>query len=183
VQKLNCNGIEINYKIVRKPIKNLYMRIKDDFVQINCNNFFSKAYIEEFICKHSKKIKNFNTPKKRLLFGKESDFANDALYAKELPKVILPIVEEFSKKMNLYPSRVGFRYNKSRWGSCSYKNSINFNYYLAKLPVDLIEYIVVHELAHIKHKNHSKNFWALVEEYLPDVKQRRKKLREFEKIV
>jgi predicted metal-dependent hydrolase len=83
--------------------------------------------------------------------------------------------------MNLHPSRVSFRFNKTRWGSCSYKNSIVFNYYLAKLPEDVIEYVVVHELAHIKHKNHQKNFWALVGEFLPDFKNRLKKLREIEK--
>jgi len=85
--------------------------------------------------------------------------------------------------MNLFPSKVSFRFNKTRWGSCSYKNSIVFNYYLSKLPIELIEYVVVHELAHIEHKNHSKKFWDLVEKYLSDVKIRRKKLREFEKII
>jgi hypothetical protein len=58
---------------------------------------------------------------------------------------------------------------------------VSFNYYLAQLPYDLIEYVVVHELAHIKHKNHSKEFWKEVEKYLPDVTKRRRDLRKFEK--
>jgi len=73
--------------------------------------------------------------------------------------------------------------NKTRWGSCSAKNTISLNYYLAKLPESLIEYVVVHELAHIKEKNHSAKFWNLVEKYLPDVKKRRKLLREYEKLM
>jgi len=95
----------------------------------------------------------------------------------------LEYVKKYSSKMNLYPSKVSFRFNKTRWGSCSAKNNLTFNYYLAKLPYELIEYVVVHELAHIKHKNHSREFWAEVEKYLPDVKKRRKLLRNYEKII
>ena len=70
---------------------------------------------------------------------------------------------------------------KSKWGSCSVKNSLIFNYYLAKLPEDIIEYVVVHELAHIKHKNHQKEFWDLVSKFIPDYKERIKRLRKLEK--
>ena len=184
MEKVFCRGLEIDYIVVRKPIKNLYLRVKEGYVQINCSRNFSCDYIKEFICKHKEYIlSKLNGSSVTYLFGKEYDGANKDLYMQKLPPVILPIVESYAKKMQLYPSKIAFRFNKTRWGSCSYKNSINFNYYLAKLPIDLIEYVVVHELAHIKHKNHSKAFWSLVEYYMPDMKYRRKKLREFEKII
>ena len=174
------NGELIKYKIIRKPIKHLYMEVKEGYVEVRCNRFVSKKFIENFILKHKEKIiKRLN--KSYYFLGKkvekEIDFKNIT------PKIVLPIVKRYSKKMNLFPSKVSFRFNKTRWGSCSYKNSIVFNYYLSKLPIELIEYVVVHELAHIEHKNHSKKFWDLVEKYLSDVKIRRKKLREFEKII
>ena len=171
-------GELIKYKIIRKPIKHLYMEVKDGYVEVRCNKFVSKKFIEEFILKYKEAILK-KLKKKYYFLGNVVDKEVD--YKKETPKIILPLVEKHSKIMGLFPSKVSFRFNKSRWGSCSGKNSIVFNYYLAKLPIEIIEYVVVHELAHIKHKHHQKPFWDEVERVLADWKKRRKLLREFEK--
>ena len=71
---------------------------------------------------------------------------------------------------------------KTRWGSCSRKGTINFTYRLMFVPEELADYVVVHELAHLKEMNHSGRFWSVVEQVMPDYRARRKKLREFEKI-
>jgi len=104
-------------------------------------------------------------------------------YKQEAQKIIPPMVELYSEKMGLMPSNIGFRKAKRRWGSCSSQNSISFNYYLMKLPLPCIEYVVVHELAHIQEKNHSKKFWILVEKYLPNYKTTTTELREFERVI
>jgi len=172
------NGELIKYIIKKKPIKHLYMEVKEGFVEIRCNKFVEQEYIKKIILKHKESIlKKLN--KKHYFLGKVVEKEVD--YKKETPKIVLPLVEKYSKVMGLFPSKVSFRFNKSRWGSCSSKNLIIFNYYLAKLPVELIEYVVVHELSHIKHKHHQKPFWDEVAKVLPDVKEKRKKLRKFEK--
>jgi predicted metal-dependent hydrolase len=102
-------------------------------------------------------------------------------YKKEAIERITPLIEHWSKKMNLYPTHVGYRKAKTRWGSCSGKDSISFNYYLLKLPLSSIEYVVVHELAHIQHKNHSSSFWNLVRQHLVDYKVRRDEMRVLER--
>ncbi len=168
----------IEYKIIRKPIKHLYMEVKESYIEIRCNKFVDEEYIKKFILKHKELIlKKLN--KKHYFLGKVVEKEPD--YKKETPKIVLPIVEKYSKVMGLYPFKVSFRFNKSRWGSCNFKNSIIFNYYLAKLPPDLIEYVVIHELSHIKHKHHQKPFWDEVGKILPDFMELRKKLRKFEK--
>jgi predicted metal-dependent hydrolase len=94
---------------------------------------------------------------------------------------IMPRVEYWSEAMDLKPAKVSFRKAYTRWGSCSSVNNISLNIYLVMLPDELMDYVLVHELAHIKHKNHSKQFWNLVEQYIPDWKHTRRLIHTFEK--
>ncbi|MFH1536961.1 MAG: M48 family metallopeptidase [Patescibacteria group bacterium] len=73
--------------------------------------------------------------------------------------------------------RVSIRNQKTRWGSCSSKGNLNFNYRILFLPRDTADYIIVHELCHLKEMNHSKNFWILVSQTFPNYKYIRKNLR------
>ena len=92
---------------------------------------------------------------------------------REKAKAYLPSrVSFYSKQMGLFPTGVKITSARSRWGSCSGKNSLCFSFRLMLLPDDLMDYVIVHELAHIKEKNHSARFYAVVAEYLPDYKQR-----------
>jgi predicted metal-dependent hydrolase len=77
--------------------------------------------------------------------------------------------------------KVFIKNHKSRWGSCSQKGNLNFNYKIALLPPELADYIVVHELCHLREFNHSPRFWRLVEEAIPDHLARRKALRRLER--
>lgn len=82
--------------------------------------------------------------------------------------------------MNIDYGRIAIRDQATRWGSCSGKGNLNFNWRLVLLPVDLADYVVVHELAHRSYMDHSKAFWSTVEKEIPDYRSRRKRLREYE---
>ena len=75
-------------------------------------------------------------------------------------------------------SKVLVRDQRQRWGSCAADGTLRFNWRATMLPPALIEYVVVHELAHLTHRNHSTAFWGLVAEAMPDAQQRRQRLRE-----
>ena len=94
----------------------------------------------------------------------------DSFYKKEAQSYIPSVVSHWSTKMSLIPTNIRFRKTKRQWGSCSGKNVLSFNTMTMKLPQDVIQYIIVHELAHIQHKHHQKSFWQLVENHLPDYK-------------
>lgn len=91
-------------------------------------------------------------------------------------------VEYYSEKMGLYPASVKITSAATRFGSCSGKNSICFSYRLMLYPPEAVDYVVVHELAHIKEKNHSARFYALVERYMPDYREREKLLKKTPKL-
>ncbi len=88
--------------------------------------------------------------------------------------VIPQKVEYFSAIMGVKPTVVKINSAKKRYGSCSGKDSLNFSLYLMDKDESFIDYVVVHELAHIKHHNHSKAFYGFIEKFMPDYKQRMK---------
>ncbi len=100
------------------------------------------------------------------------------LFYKQKAQDLIPgIVQQYAEEMNLFPSKISFRKARRRWGSCSSNNAISLNYLMMKLPLPVIQYIIVHELAHIRHKHHQKAFWNLVGQYLPDYKIRQSELK------
>jgi predicted metal-dependent hydrolase len=75
----------------------------------------------------------------------------------------------WSKEMGVAPTKLSFREPKGRWGSCSSKGSINLNWRLILFKPEVVDYVIIHELCHLRHLNHSKEFWALVEKFCPQV--------------
>ena len=93
----------------------------------------------------------------------------------EITRRVLELNQQFfQKKIN----SVNLKYNRSNWGSCSTKGNINLSTCLLFAPADVIDYVIIHELAHLIEMNHSPRFWALVEGAMPDYKEKKKWLRQ-----
>ena len=87
-------------------------------------------------------------------------------------------IAEFNLFYNFPINRVAIKNHKSRWGSCSKKGNLNFNYRLALIPEALVDYVVVHEICHLGEFNHSKDFWNLVAQTIPNHAELRKQLHQ-----
>jgi len=86
-------------------------------------------------------------------------------------------MQHYGSKHSIAVGSIAIRNQKSRWGSCSKKGNLNFNYKLIFLSPELRDYVIVHEICHLKEFNHGKGFWDLVAETVPEWKARRKELR------
>ena len=130
---------------------------------------------QDWIVKHMEKMRQ--RAAKRAAAHSFSEEERKELIRKAL-KIIPDRVAHFAPIVGVTYGKITVRDQKTIWGSCSTKGNLNFNYMLAALPDEAVDYIVVHELCHRKEMNHSPKFWAEVEKVIPDYKRIRKWLKE-----
>ena len=97
-------------------------------------------------------------------------------YHEQAEKIFVQHMPPIAEALDVQYSQVSVRAQRTRWGSCSSRGSINLNWRLMLMPVRLMEYVLAHELAHLREMNHSPAFWALVGEVFPDYRERRRDL-------
>ena len=88
------------------------------------------------------------------------------------------LIEKHAPRFALFPRSLKIKTQKSRWGSCGPHDDLNLNWLLMLAPPEVFEYVVIHELCHIKHKNHAQDFWQLVSRHDPDYQQHRRWLKQ-----
>lgn len=123
---------------------------------------------------YEKKIAHMPWLKKKTEVEIKKEYLAQRMHCK---KMVSERLAYFNQFYNFKIGAITIRNQKSRWGSCSRRGNLNFNYRLALVPLELADYVVVHELCHIGQMNHSKKFWDLVAHTIPDYKEKRKKLR------
>lgn len=169
---------DIQYRIIRSKRKSLALEVtRNAEVIVRAPLNMPETRITEFLFQRYEWIKKA-IQKQKQRANKYNLSADELKCLMEKAAQIIPgRVEYYSKIMNLYPTAVKINFARTRFGSCSPKNSINFSAYLMLFPTTAVDYVVVHELAHIKYKNHQKEFYSLIEKYMPDYKNRAKLLK------
>ena len=149
--------------IVTKP-KRVNLDIVEKFLISKSDWVFEKV---ELVKKNkSINISNIKNTKREYLENKDK--------ALKLAKERL---NYFNNIYNFSWNNITIKNQKTRWGSCSRKGNLNFNYKLALIPKEMSDYVVVHELCHLKEMNHSKRFWDLVAKAIPDYLEIRKRMK------
>jgi len=162
----------VRYKVIKRKIKYARLEIKNNLIYIILPEHLKmdhKKLLEKYKKWIDKKLKILNEIKdisKDLKLFNHNDFED----------FVLIMVEKYSHILNQKPASVSFRWMKRRWGSCHGNNKIIFNKYLKFVPKELIEYVVIHEMCHLKIKNHRREFWLLVKKLCPDFLEREKLL-------
>lgn len=177
---------EIEVEIIRSKRRSMAIQIRTDgSVVVRVPMHASDRAIKRFVSAHARWIADnrgqmFERRKKLAdnpydIPAWESLSAADKKIAKQK---IMEQVDYYARRMEIDYGSISMRNQKSRWGSCSSKGNLNFNYRLAYLPEELLDYVVVHELAHRRHMDHSAAFWEEVETYYPAYKKCRQMLND-----
>ena len=175
----NSSMNEIEIQIKRSSRRTLSLQItREGQVVVHCPFSTTKEQIQMFVDEHRQWIgENLEQVKRRLT--KRPVMTSEQVWkAKSLARMTLSAKVRFwAAKMGVTYGTISIRQQATRWGSCSSRGNLNFNWTLILTPEPLQDYVVVHELAHIRHHDHSPAFYREVEAYLPDWRARRALLR------
>ena len=191
----------LNYKLIRRAQKTMMLKIVGGELIVYVNQTAKLDDVERFISKHIRWIKKnlykqnntLNTIKlleengQILLFGALVDLPMIKSSQKESAikfylanrDYLISRINDFAERLKISVKKIGFSKSKTCWGVCNSKNEIRLNERLCSLPKNLIDYVILHELAHVIYYNHSKQFWNLLETWLPNCKNYRKELRNY----
>jgi predicted metal-dependent hydrolase len=183
------------YNLIRKDRKSIKVFLQNGIINVYAPKFADINLIEKIVDSFYKKyydtiinLQQYNN-NYIFIFGKKINKKNlgikDINYAKiksifnnSYKDIIVNRIKILSNKINVNYTEISFRKLKSRWGSLDSKGRLKFNYLIFMLQPELIDYLIIHELCHLIHFNHSKEFWHSVSYYLPDYKKYRKELKE-----
>lgn len=168
------------YRIIKSQRKTISIEIsKLGEVTVRAPLFCPKWRINAFIKQKQNWIEKTLKRFKSQTIGSRPLTQDEISQLRKLAKEVIPKkVKYFSDLMNVNYNNLKITSAKKRFGSCSTKNTLCFSLYLMQFGQPLIDYVVVHELAHTIHHNHSKEFYGVIEKYLPDYKERQKALRD-----
>ena len=173
----------MEYTIIRSNRRSLSITIDPDAnLIVRAPRRMSDKTIAAFVAskrdwieKHMEKVRNRAAKREEV-----PEFTEEERKAltKKARKMILEKVAYYAPIVGVTYGRIAIRKQRTVWGSCSAKGNLNFNYLLAMMPDEVVDYVVVHELCHRKEMNHSPRFWAEVEKVIPNHKALRKWLKE-----
>ena len=181
VIKLTLNEKEIYPKITYSKRKTIGIHITgEQTIQVKAPYFTSEKMIEKILLEKKswlestlKKLEN-----QKEYYIREFSDMEQKKYREKAREILTKKAESYGKYMGVTFGRIAIKDQKSCWGSRSRKGKLNFNWRLILMPEEIMDYVVVHELAHLKELNHSQAFWKIVEKVIPDYKARRKWLKE-----
>jgi len=167
--------------VLRRPPRTKYLRLRisaDGSLSVAAPRAYPIFLINQFISSRAQWIvTNIKKVRDRhSLLSLNHQASEIKKYKIATRELLTDRLKYFNQYYNFSIKQISIRNQRSRWGSCSSKGNLNFNYRLCLLPPDLADYIIVHELCHLGQMNHSKQFWQLVAKTIPDYKVRKQKL-------
>ncbi len=166
------------YRLVRSRRKTVALTVKrDGTLEVRAPLRLSKKWIDGFVAQKESWIQKKTTElAQKEAARRELTPEEEAGLIKRAQEYLPRRAWELSRETGLVPAGVKVTGAKTRWGSCSGKNSVCLSWRLMEKPPEVIDYVIIHELCHTVHHDHSRKFWALVASFLPDYRKLRQRL-------
>ncbi|PWB39126.1 MAG: metal-dependent hydrolase [Parcubacteria group bacterium] len=181
IKEISLGGQNIHYRIKRvRRLRYIRLAVRADAsVQITVPKLYPLFLIQRYLQQKWQWILENVTRQKQHagLMSLHHSPEQIIIYKKRTTELVEQRLALFNRTYNFTFRRVSVRNQSTRWGSCSTRKNLNFNYRLCLLPADLADYIIVHELCHLGEMNHSQRFWKLVARTVPDYKNKVKILK------
>lgn len=180
MQETQLGGVSCT--LIRSARRTIAIQISPDgSVTVRAPRRCSRAVLDEFVAEKREWItRKQEELRERAALRQEKEEEQPRLseaeyqrYRELAGRVIARRAEDYARQMQVTYKRITIRDQKTRWGSCSVKGNLNFNWRLILAPEEVLDYVVVHELAHLKEMNHSGRFWKQVETVMPDFAKHR----------
>lgn len=171
--------MDMTYELRRSRRRSVAVEVRPDgTLLVRAPRWLSRQEIDRVVDSHSGWIarKQAELASHRARYP-EPDAVREAELRRLAAERLPPLTAVWSGRMGVKPTGLRVTSARTRYGSCSAKNSLCFSWRLMQYPPEAVEAVVVHELAHIRHKNHSAAFYAEIERYMPDYRQRIQKLK------
>lgn len=166
------------YRLIRSKRRTLALQIKGGELTVRAPERLEKSRIDDFVGRKEPWIQiHIARQEERSRLHPEPDEEQRQRLRSMAEEILPQRVEHYGKITGLRPKQVRINQAKTRFGSCSSKGNICFSWRLMEYPPEAIDYVVLHELCHLRFMDHSANFYALVEQYMPDWKRRREMLK------
>jgi len=171
-----------DYTVIRSSRRTLCLEITGDLtVLVRAPRRCSDRRVAAFVADHEDWLREHMAiarQRRDAAFARQVSPEEEQALRRLAAEVIPQRVAVWGRQMGLTPTGVKITSAKKRFGSCSGRNSLCFSWRLMQYPAEAVDYVVVHELAHIRHHNHGAAFWALVEHTMPDYRVRQALLRD-----
>ncbi|GAB4380334.1 M48 family metallopeptidase [Methanothermobacter thermautotrophicus] len=175
MDRFMAGDLEVRCEVIYRRVKNPRIELRFDSLRLILPADFTGDPIEVLSSRSDwiqRKIHEFHE-----MLERASELELEYRRDKELRSLVSGFLDHYSDVLGVEYGRVRFRRMRSRWGSCSSRGNLSFNTLLSHLPDRMVEYVVLHELAHLREMNHSPRFWGILESEIPDYSERRRMLR------
>lgn len=169
--------MEYRVEVIKSLRRSLVLTVKNGVIIVKAPVSFSDRKIDEFLRSKrgwiDKRLKEYEESKNAVKLADEE--IEKLRY--ETKKIVNDLANKYSKIIGVSFNKITVKKQRTVWGSCSIKSNLNFNLLLSLMPKEVVEYVVIHELCHLKEMNHSNKFWRLVKTYCNEYEYCKKWLR------
>lgn len=173
-----AEGLPFDYTLIRSDRKSLAIEVRDARVIVRVPRLTTQSEARRFVARYQEQVLRHLARQQAQPRPREPEAHEIEAFRRRARELLPGRAAHYAALLGVRPGRISITSARTRFGSCSARGSLCFSWRLMRYPEPAIDYVVLHEVAHLVHLNHSAAFYRLIEEHMPDYRQRRALLRQ-----